>query len=116
MGLKPAVYEDAMYQLIRDGNIKEFNERKSKGEACDLTGCDFRHLDLRGLDASGIDFTNSYFRGADLRGIDFTRSSLEGASINDAKISGAYFPHQLMPDEITLSLLHGTRMRYLNGR
>jgi uncharacterized protein YjbI with pentapeptide repeats len=64
MALKPLTYEDSLYQLLRDGQIKEFNQRKSQGEPCQLTSCDFRHFDLRGLDAIGIDFSNCYFRAA----------------------------------------------------
>ena len=57
-------------------------------------------------------FQHSYFRPADLRGVDSRRANLEGASINNAQISGAYFPPELSPEEITLYLTHGTRMRY----
>lgn len=103
---------DRMYQLLREGNIKEFNAVKAGGDKADLTGCDFRTVDLRGLDAQGLDFSNCYFRQADLRGVDFRQCRLEGASINAAKISGTYFPDELSAEEITLSLLHGTRMRY----
>lgn len=109
---KPDVKRDALSQLLRDGKIADFNFRKAQGEKCDLISTDFRGLDLRGLDAAGLDFSNSYFRQADLRGIDFTQSKLEGASINGAKVSGTYFPKELSAAEITLSLLHGTRMRY----
>ena len=59
MGLRPLTYEDTLYQLLRDGNIKEFNRRKAQGEQHDLTFCDLRYLDLRGLDAAGIDLSNS---------------------------------------------------------
>ena len=112
MALKPLTYENSLYQLLRDGKIKEFNQRKSLGEPCPLTSRDFRHLDLRGLDAIGIDFSNCYFRAADLRGIDFSNARLEGASINGARISGAFFPAELSAEEIMLSVNHGTRMRY----
>jgi uncharacterized protein YjbI with pentapeptide repeats len=112
MRLKPLTYEDPLYQLLRDGKIKEFNHRKSQGETCQLASCDFRHLDLRGLDAGGIDLSNCYFRAADLRGIDFSNARLEGASINGARIAGAFFPAELTTDEIMLSVDHGTRMRY----
>ena len=71
-----------------------------------------RHADLRGLVAGGLDMQDCYLRQADLRGVDFRKTRLEGASINGAKISGTYFPHELAAEEITLSLLHGTRMRY----
>jgi len=112
MAIKPLTYEDPLFQLLREENVKEFNRRKSQGEACDLSNCDFRYIDLRGIDANGIDFSGCYFRDADLRGIDFSKSWLEGASINGARISGAYFPADLTPDEILLSVNHGTRLRY----
>jgi uncharacterized protein YjbI with pentapeptide repeats len=112
MALKPLNYEDPMYQLLRDGDVKEFNRRKTTGESCDLTSCDFRNLDLRKLDASGLDFSNSYFRTTDLRGVDFSTARLEGASIKAAKISGVFFPAELTNEEIALSIEHGTRMRY----
>jgi uncharacterized protein YjbI with pentapeptide repeats len=106
------ISNDPMYQLLREGCIKEFNVKRAAGERVDLTDCDLRGLDLRGLEVEGLDFSGSYFRQADLRGIDFRNARLEGASINAAKISGAYFPAALHPSEIELSLLHGTRMRY----
>lgn len=112
MALKPLTYEDPLYQLLRDGDVKEFNCRKAQIAACDLTHSDFRNLDLRGLDATGVDFSNSYFRRADLRGIDFSSACLDGASIIEAKISGTCFPTELTADEIRLSLKYGTRMRY----
>jgi uncharacterized protein YjbI with pentapeptide repeats len=108
----PQIKDDPMYRLLREGEVDEFNARHAAGEACDLRGCDFRTLDLRKLHARGLDLRDCYFRQADLRGVDFSEANLEGASINAAKISGAYFPHELSADELTLSLTHGTRMRY----
>lgn len=109
----PAISQNPLYQLLRDGKIEDFNQRVASGQPVDLSGCDFRHLDLQGLIADGLDFSNSYFRQADLRGIDFSRClSLNGASIHGAKISGVYFPSALTAAEIQLSLQHGTRMRY----
>ncbi|MFC1748321.1 pentapeptide repeat-containing protein [Pseudomonadota bacterium] len=108
--------DDPLYSLLRDGDIDGFNAKKKTVEGTiDLSLCDFRSLDLKGLDASNIDFRNSYFRQADLRGIDFSQSNLEGASINGSKISGAYFPKELTANEVELSLIHGTRMRYSMG-
>jgi uncharacterized protein YjbI with pentapeptide repeats len=103
---------DAMYLLLREGCVTEFNAKKASGEKVDLRGCDLRGLDLRGLEADGLDLSDCYFRQADLRSVDFRKARLEGASINAAKISGAYFPADLTASEIGLSLLHGTRMRY----
>ena len=62
--------------------------------------------------ASGLDFGNSYVRNTDLSGIDFRNTNLQGASLLDAKLSGTYFPPELSPEEIRLSLDTGTRMRY----
>jgi uncharacterized protein YjbI with pentapeptide repeats len=106
------ISNDPLYQLLREGAVKEFNARRAAGQSCDLTGCDFRGLDLRGLEADGLDFSNSYFRLADLRGVDFRGARLEGASINQAQVSGAYFPPEIPAAEIMLSLVHGMRMRY----
>jgi uncharacterized protein YjbI with pentapeptide repeats len=109
---EPEIKKDPMYQLLREGEIKKFNALKAKGKTCDLTYCDFRGLDLRGLDADGLDFSGSYFRLTDLRGVDFSGAKLDGASVHEAKISGVYFPKELSSDEITMSLIRGTRLRY----
>jgi uncharacterized protein YjbI with pentapeptide repeats len=103
---------DPMYLLLREGCITEFNAKKAAGDKANLCGCDLRGLDLRGLDADGLDLSDSYFRQSDLRGVNFRKAKLEGASINAAKVSGTYFPAELTANEIELSLLHGTRMRY----
>jgi len=109
----PIISDNPLYRLLRDGKVDEFNQRVAAGEAPDLTGCDFRHLVLRGLIADNLDFTGSYFRQADLRGVDFSNCvSLNGASIHGAKISGTFFPREISAEEILLSLQHGTRIRY----
>ena len=90
MALKPLTYEDPLYQLLRDGNIKEFNKQKPQGGKCDLASCDFRHLDLRGLDAAGLDFSSAYIRVSDLRGIDFPKLVLQ-APASTAQESRAPF-------------------------
>lgn len=111
MNKGPIIKKDPMYQLLREGKVEEFNRHKQKGHQCDLTNCDFRAIDLTGLDASGLDMSGCYFRLADLRGIDFSHAKLEGASIHDAKISGCYFPKEFSSDELTMSLIRGTRLR-----
>lgn len=109
---RPRIDDNPLYQLLREGKIKEFNEQCAAGKAESLAGYDFRGLDLKGINATNLDFSNGYFRQTDIRGVDFSTSNLDGASINGAKISGTLFPKQLDAAEITLSLLHGTRMRY----
>ena len=112
MNNTPEIIDDPMYQLLREDKVAEFNERRDTSEIYNLQGCDMRGLDLRGLDAVALDLRGSYFRQTDLRGIDFRKANLEGASIKGAKISGTFFPAILSPEEINLSLQHGTRMRY----
>jgi uncharacterized protein YjbI with pentapeptide repeats len=105
-------HDEPLYMLLREGEVDEFNRRKAAGEACDLTNCDFRGLDLREWDAGGLDLSGCYFRQADLRGLNLSSCQLQGASIHSAKISGVLFPARLAAEELSLSLLHGTRMRY----
>ncbi len=109
----PLIKTDPLYRLLREGKIDAFNGERGRGTACDLTRCDFRGVDLRGANLAGMDLAGCYFRQADLRGLDLSSCHLEGASIHAAKIAGAYFPAELSADEILLSLLHGTRMRYV---
>ncbi|MES9844040.1 MAG: pentapeptide repeat-containing protein [Candidatus Sedimenticola sp. PURPLELP] len=108
----PQIKNDPLYQLLRDGHIDEFNKHLEAGEHCDLQGTDLRGLDMRNIHTDGLDLSNCYLRQADLRGLDLSRTNLEGASIIGAKISGTFFPKALSAEEISLSLLHGTRMRY----
>jgi len=104
---KPVISKDNMYMLLRESKIKEFNELRARGQNCDLSG-----KDLRGMDVAGVDFSNSYFKQTDLRGLNMTTCNLEGTSIQVSRISGVYFPNELSVDEIQLSNMHGTRMRY----
>ena len=109
----PAISDDPLYRLLRDGKVAEFNQRVAAGEQANVAGCDYRHLNLQGLETSGLDFSNCYFRQTDLRGIDFSNcATLNGTSIHGAKISGVLFPKELSANEILLSLEHGTRLRY----
>lgn len=110
MTTRPQFSDNPLYQLLRDDNVKEFNEKRP--ESVDFSNLDFRGLDLRGLNTSQINFTNAYFHQTDLRGLDLSSCLMEGASVNKASISGCYFPKQLSADEIRLSNTIGTRMRY----
>jgi uncharacterized protein YjbI with pentapeptide repeats len=109
---KPSISDDPLYQLLRNEDIKEFNEQRHKMDNSHLRSGDYRGRDLRNMEADGLDFSNSYFRNTDLRGIDFRNTNLSGASLIDAKVSGTYFPDQLSAEEIRLSLDTGTRLRY----
>lgn len=109
---KPVISDDPLYQLLREETIDEFNEQRQHLDTSKLKSGDYRGRDLRTMQADGLDFGDAYFRNSDLRDIDFRNTNLEGASIIDAKVSGAYFPEQLSPEEIRLSLDKGTRLRY----
>jgi uncharacterized protein YjbI with pentapeptide repeats len=109
---KPTISEDPLYQMLRNELIAEFNVARETVDITNLRSGDYRGRDLRNLNADGLDFSDSYFRNSDLKGIDFRNTNLEGASIIDAKVSGCYFPDQLSPEEIRLSLETGTRLRY----
>lgn len=112
MSDKPVISDDPMYLLLRDGEVEEFNSRRPPGQPLDLSGCDFSGMDLRGMDANGLNLADASFHQGDLRGIDLRHANLLGASIHGARIAGAYFPTALDAAEISLSLEHGTRMRY----
>jgi uncharacterized protein YjbI with pentapeptide repeats len=107
----PELKQNPMYLLLKHGNIEEFNRRRAAGEACDLANADLRGVDMRELDARNLDLSGAYLRHADLRGVDLRQTQLEGASISGAKISGTYFPTSISAEEITLALIHGTRLR-----
>lgn len=109
---KPSMNDCRLYQLLRMGEIAEFNKRRSKGEACELVGTDLSRLDLRGMDASDLDLRDCYFRMSDLRGVDFRSANVEGASFAQANVSGCLFPKQISASELLLALEHGTRVRY----
>lgn len=103
---------EKLHLMLLEGHIEEFNQLRQKGEQCDLRGRDLQGIDLRGLYAAGLDLRDCCLKQTDMRDIDLSDTNLEGASINGARIAGALFPTQLSAEEITLSLLHGTRMRY----
>lgn len=109
---KPVIKTDPLYQLLRQEDVKGFNQQRDSLDTSELKSGDYRGRDLRNMNAAGLDFSDSYFRNADLSGIDFRTTNLEGASLLDAKLSGTYFPAALSPEEIRLSLDTGTRLRY----
>jgi uncharacterized protein YjbI with pentapeptide repeats len=111
---KPILYHNALFDLLHNEQVDEFNKRKAAGESTDglLCGGDFRGLDLRSLDADGLDLSDAYFRGADLRGVDLRKANIEGASFCQAHISGCYFPLEISAEEIRLSIDLGIRIRY----
>ena len=92
-----------------------------EGTAGDLTGPAHEHLDLSNANLRGVDLRHvnlrhadlrgAYCKGADLRGVDLSEAKLEGASFHLARISGAYFPKNVLAEELIMSLDLGTRIR-----
>lgn len=113
--VKPEIKDDPLYQMLRQEDVDGFNANRDQMDTGQLKSGDYRGRDLRRMNARGLDFSNAYFRNADLSGIDFRETNLEGASLMDAKVSGVFFPAELSPEEIRLSLDHGTRLRYSRG-
>lgn len=109
---KPKILDDEMFQLLRTGNIKAFNEKRDISKEYDLGGTNLSRIDLRSLISDNLNFEGTYFRMSDLRGINFRNSKMEGASFAGTNISGCYFPKELRADEILFSLEHGIRGRY----
>jgi len=109
--VKPRKPANPLYLLLREGCSDEFNRRTRAGETSDLRGCDFRGIDLRAVEVANMDFSDCFFRQSDLRGLDLRGCRLEGASLHGAHVSGVYFPVQLAPEEIDMSVRLGTRMR-----
>ena len=109
---KSTVSQDPAYQLLLGERIDGFNLKKKNLDLNKLARQRYQGLGLRNLDADGLDLSDSHFRNTDLRGIDFRQTNLEGCSFAGAKISGCYFPKNLSPAEITMSVENGTRVRY----
>jgi len=105
-----------MYSLLQDDKIDAFNKGRKGGVAVDLINATFRAFDLKGADLNGLDLSGAYFKNADLRGQDFSNCNLDGSSLYNAKTSGVLFPECYSADEISLSLLHGTRLRRLKQK
>lgn len=110
--VRPRVIDDEMFQFLRMGEIKSFNDKRDVSVEYDLSGTDLSRIDLRGLIADNLNLEDAYFRMTDLRGIDFRKAKMEGASLAGANISGCYFPKELRVDEILFSTENGTRVRY----
>jgi uncharacterized protein YjbI with pentapeptide repeats len=109
---RPRQLDTPLYRLLRSDDVFGFNTQKPKEGIIDLSGGDFRGLDLRQLNTERICFRDAYFRGADLRGLDLRECNLEGASLAHAQISGCYFNDALSADEILMSMNFGTRLRH----
>lgn len=111
MADKDAISLKPKEEMLFEENLPEFNRLKAEGKAPDLRQANLSGLDLRQADLKGSDLSGCYLRGANLRGLDLTGCDLRGVSLKGALISGALFPEDIPPQEIRLSVEHGTRLR-----
>jgi uncharacterized protein YjbI with pentapeptide repeats len=103
--------QNEMYAYLQGDDVAAFNQGREDGKSVDLTNAKFRAFDLKGVNLNGLDLSGAYFKNADLRGADLRGCTLDGCSFFNSKISGVFFPENISPEEIALSLLHGTRIR-----
>jgi hypothetical protein len=56
---KPKIKQDPLYQLLRQEDIKAFNEQRDTLDTSELKNGDYRGRDLRNMNARGLDFSNA---------------------------------------------------------
>lgn len=99
--------------LIQEEKALEFNNYvESIGGVVDLTNAHLRAYDLRKFNLKNANLSGAYLRASDLRSLDLSGANLEGSSMKEAKVSGVLFPKDVPAQEIMMSLVHGTRLRY----
>jgi uncharacterized protein YjbI with pentapeptide repeats len=109
---QPRFLDDPAFKSLRLGDFEAFNRLVGGQKLVDFSNADLRGVDFRGVaDPDKISVRGSYLRDADLRGLDLRGWDMEGCSLYHAKVSGAYLPVNLSPQEISNSIQLGTRMR-----
>ncbi len=109
---QPLFPDDPAFKSLRTGDFEAFNRQIASQKLVDFSDSDLRGVDFRGIaDPTNVKVHGAYMRDTDLRGLDVRMWDMEGCSLYHAKISGAYLPTNLTPEEISLSVQHGTRMR-----
>ena len=109
---QPRFLDNPSFRALRLGDLEEFNRHVAGSKQVDLSNADLRGVDFRGVAEIGkLNVRGAYLRNADLRGLDLRGWDMEGCSLYHAQVSGTFFPVNLSPEEIVMSLEHGTRMR-----
>ncbi len=60
---KPYIKTDPLYRLLRDEDIKAFNEQRDQIDTSELKSGDYRGRDLRNMNAEGLDFSTVLVAG-----------------------------------------------------
>ena len=55
---QPRQLDNPLYRLLHNDDVAAFNQQRPQGEPIDLSGGDFRGLDLRSLDAEAVSYTH----------------------------------------------------------
>ena len=108
---KPRFLDDRAFKCLRAGDAERYHRAIEGRSVVDFTDADLRAVDFRQADLTKVVLRGAYLRDADLRGCDLRHLDLEGASLEGAKVNGAYFPPNVSPEEIRMSLEYGTRLR-----
>lgn len=108
---QPMFLDDPAFRCLRVGDFNGYSQQVADRRQVDLSGTDLRGVDLRGIDLNKVVIRDAYLRDADLRGLDLRNLDMEGCSLYHAKVSGAYFPANVAPEEIVASVHYGTRIR-----
>jgi uncharacterized protein YjbI with pentapeptide repeats len=107
----PNFPQDPAFKLLRVGEIDDFHKDIEGRTPVDFSGTDLRGADFRKVDLDKIILRDAYLRDSDFRGCDLRHMDLEGTSLQGARISGAYFPENIPPSELRMSIEYGTRIR-----
>ena len=108
---EPRYLEDPAYRCLRVEDIDGYNMAIINRQVVDFTDANLRSVDLRKADLEKVVLRGAYLRDADLRGCDLRHMDLEGTSFHGAKVAGAYFPPNVPPQELEMSVELGTRIR-----
>jgi uncharacterized protein YjbI with pentapeptide repeats len=91
----------SLLDLLRAGNVAEFNTRRPSRSTLDFFAADLSNLSLVGVDLSGANLEKADFTGTDLTdanlaranlaGADFTEATLDNCQANKARMREAFF-------------------------
>jgi uncharacterized protein YjbI with pentapeptide repeats len=107
----PRFLDDEAFKCLRAGDLDGYRRAVEGRKIVNFCGADLRATDFRKIDMSKVVLRDAYLRDTDFRGCDLRQTDMEGASLHNAHIAGTYFPENISPNEIQLSIQYGTRLR-----
>jgi uncharacterized protein YjbI with pentapeptide repeats len=76
----------SLLDLLRAGNVAEFNTRRPSRSTLDFFAADLSQLSLVGVDLSGANLEKADFSGTDLTDANLARANLAGADFTEATL------------------------------